>query len=60
MYLINDQESYSLDIASGLPASAHTIPFLRGGNYQVSIGHSSHVWSDIPSQFHNSVKKGRE
>lgn len=53
---INDKNGHFLDIASVLPASAHTVPLLRCGDDQISLHYSSHVWSHVPRQLHHPNK----
>ena len=55
--LINDEDGYFLNITSVLPASAHSIPFLGGGDNEVSLRYCSHVWGDVACQFHHSAHR---
>lgn len=55
--LIDDENSYFLNVASVLPAPAHSVPLLWCGNDEVSLCYSSHVWSHVTRQFHNSTHR---
>ena len=56
MYLINDDQGDFLYIVSVLPGAAHTVPLLRGGNYEICWSYGSHVRCYVSCHLHHSDK----
>lgn len=57
--LIDDQDGHLLDVTAVLPASAHPVPLLWGGDDEVSLCDGSHVWSHVTSELHHPADRQR-